>query len=342
MSYYAIYETIWKQSELYAKLQAHEAAQREFINMAAHELRTPIQPILGLSEVLLMKDKNKDLTPYHNIILRNARRLQKLTEDILDVTKIEANAVKLKKETVNLYSLISEVIEDFQHEITHYSQVEEQVEGGARRGQGFRFPSQENVKIILSSETSILQPRGSRQQQYKNKNRGRAVNENQEDKVPSHIQPPPPPPLMVMMDRNRITQVLNNLISNALWSVTCRCNENDNRKVSSAAGEDENIGYIKLSTQKDVQHNNVIVTVRDNGGGISQDIFPKLFTKFSTKDHRGLGLGLYICKGIVEAHGGTIWAENKQDGKANGNRSGSGGGGSGSAAIRFTLPLGQA
>jgi signal transduction histidine kinase len=92
--------------------------------------------------------------------------------------------------------------------------------------------------------------------------------------------------------------------------------------------EDENVRYIKLSTQKDVMHNNVIVSVLDNGCGIDQDLFPKLFTKFVTKDDRGLGLGLYICKGIVEAHGGTIWAEKKQNGNMNSG-----------AIFRFTLPV---
>jgi signal transduction histidine kinase len=121
MSYFTIFETLWKQSELYAKLQAHEAAQREFFNLAAHELRTPIQPILGLSESILMKGENRDLDHYHTIILRNARRLQTLAENILDVTKIEANNVGLRKESVDLHTLISEVIEDFKGKIANDS-----------------------------------------------------------------------------------------------------------------------------------------------------------------------------------------------------------------------------
>ncbi|MGB7960993.1 MAG: HAMP domain-containing sensor histidine kinase [Nitrososphaeraceae archaeon] len=266
MSYFTIFETLWKQSELYTKLQIHEAAQREFFNLAAHELRTPIQPILGLSEEILRLDKGIDLTPYHKVILRNARRLQKLTENILDVTKIEGNAIGLKTEVVNVYSIISKVIGDFQNQINN-------------------LPRQKSVKILLNSDKAV--------------------------------------PLMVQADRSRITQVLNNLISNAIWSVTYKYESNDGELEDAT----QSMKYIEISTERDDLYNMVIVSVKDNGGGIYPDIFPKLFTKFATKDERGLGLGLYICKGIVEAHGGKIWAESKEDEKAEG------------AIFKFTLPL---
>lgn len=330
MSYFTIFETMWKQSELYAKLQAHEDAQREFINIAAHELRTPIQPILGLSEVLLIRDRSKDLALYHNIILRNARRLQKLAENILDVTKIEANAVKLKKEAVDLHSLISEVIEDFQHQIVaDYLQVSEhEKEEGKAEGveQDLGLASKKNIKIILTHDADSSQLEVSRKAQYGSYDG--VVNKNRESNKSSQTSLPP---LMIMVDRNRIVQVLDNLISNALWSVTSGYSEKIDRIIGSPAAEDEIARCIEVSTEKDViVHNNVVVSVRDNGAGINQDLFPKLFTKFVTNDDRGLGLGLYICKGIVEAHGGTIWAEDNQHGKTNG--------GTG-AVFRFTLPM---
>ena len=324
MSYFTIFETMWKQSELYAKLQAHEDAQREFINIAAHELRTPIQPILGLTESLLIRDRSDDLAFYHNIILRNARRLQKLSENILDVTKIEANAVKLKKEAVDLHSLISEVIEDFRYQVTaDYSQVREQ-DARAQRGEGrgqdpsttttttttitITTSKKKSVKIILLPEANASQLGTARKEQN-----GSCYSS----------------PLMIMVDRIRIGQVLNNLISNALWSViSSGFGENNDLKAGNPTAEAENVGYIELSTQKDAINNNVIISVRDNGRGINQEVFPKLFTKFVTKDDRGLGLGLYICKGIIEAHGGTIWAERKQNGNM---KSG--------AVFRFTLPI---
>ena len=326
MSYFTIFETLWKQSELYAKLQAHEAAQREFFNLAAHELRTPIQPILGLSESILMKDKNIDLNHYHTVILRNARRLQTLAENILDVTKIEANNVSLRKESVDLHFLISEVIEGFKDKIADDSQMMEQGEEGGSEQRIFPL-LQKDVKIFLCPEVNSHY---SGQRQQENHNVGVGERENV---VSSHAtSSASPPPLMILVDRNRIVQVLNNLISNALWSVTYGSDRNKDLNINGVKGEDGNERNIEVSTQIDSLHNNVIVTVKDNGEGISQDVFPKLFTKFATKNDRGLGLGLYICRGIVEAHGGTIWAENKQVDKTNVS----------GAAFRFSLPIGAA
>ena len=327
MSYFTIFETLWKQSELYAKLQAHEAAQREFFNLAAHELRTPIQPILGLSESILMKGENRDLDHYHTIILRNARRLQTLAENILDVTKIEANNVGLRKESVDLHSLIFEVIKDFKGKISSDCQLIEQGEEKGSEQRNFPF-LQRDIKILLRPEVNIQY---SGQQQQENHNQGGG--DERENVVSSHAaSSESPPPLMVLIDRNRIEQVLNNLISNALWSVTYGKERNKDLKIEGVNGKDGNGRYIEVSTQIDSTHNRVIVTVKDNGEGISQDMFPKLFTKFATKDDRGLGLGLYICKGIVEAHGGEIWAENKQVDKTNDS----------GAAFRFSLPIGKA
>jgi signal transduction histidine kinase len=288
------------------------------MNLAAHELRTPIQPILGLSEAILTKDKSIDFTHYHNVILRNARRLQTLTENILDVTKIEANNVRLKKGAVDLHSLISVVIKDFQHQIADYLQEKEQ-DGESEQAV---CPIRMDVKILLRPDVNDFQLQGSGQEQYND--RHHFTKENPENKAGS------PPPLMIIVDRNRITQVLNNLIINALWSVTNRNKEINDRKVGGSTNERRNLAYVEVSTQKDSLHNRVIVTVRDNGSGISEDVIPKLFTKFATKNEQGLGLGLYISKGIVEAHGGTIWAENKKGEETNG------------AVFRFTLPFEEA
>ena len=72
--------------------------QKEFINTAAHEMRTPIQPIMSLSDLLKNKINDKEQKELLDIILRNAKKLKKLTEDILDVTKIEGNTLHLNKE----------------------------------------------------------------------------------------------------------------------------------------------------------------------------------------------------------------------------------------------------
>lgn len=117
-SYVSIFETFWKQTELYEKLKVHDKMQKEFINVAAHELRTPVQPILGLSEVLLSKKGNiEDYIDLVSAINRNAKRLQHLTEDILDVTRIESHTLILHKEEVDVCEKISNVIDDIKDQI---------------------------------------------------------------------------------------------------------------------------------------------------------------------------------------------------------------------------------
>ena len=112
-SYVSIFESLWKQTELYEQLKVNDKMQKEFINVAAHELRTPIQPILGLSEVLLSREGNiEEYKEFLNVIIRNAKRLQRLTEDILDVTKIESQSLKLNKQTFNLRNVIMSVLAD--------------------------------------------------------------------------------------------------------------------------------------------------------------------------------------------------------------------------------------
>ena len=260
-----------KQLDLANKqLKLNEKAQKEFINVAAHELRTPIVPILGLSE-LLYSQMNKSMPDDDNddegrkqllqpepqqkqdflqkkkqlekleVIIRNASRLQRLTEDILDVTKIESQALKLRLEKANLNDLISDIIEDY---------TESEI-GKLKSNVKIRFePNDKDSNIFVN------------------------------------------------VDRGRISQVISNLISNALkfteeGSITVAINNN--------ISKDNNI------------NNQVIVSVKDTGTGIDPEILPRLFTKFATKSDVGTGLGLYISKSIVEAHGGKIWAENNNN-----------------------------
>ena len=99
------------------QLERNNKLQKEFINIAAHELRTPIQPILGLSEIVVKENKDKELDKYLEVIFRNAKRLRKLTENILDVTRIESKMLKLSKEPVNLHNLLQSIVKDYQTEI---------------------------------------------------------------------------------------------------------------------------------------------------------------------------------------------------------------------------------
>jgi two-component system, OmpR family, sensor histidine kinase VicK len=246
LSYASIFESLWKQGELYEQLKVHDKMQKEFINIAAHELRTPIQPILGLSEVVSSKIKNinedtEEFSQLLDVISRNAKRLQRLTEDILDVTKIESQSLHLKKQRFSLNDLILSVISE------HRSQI---------------VREQNNMKIIFTGKDDDFNIEG---------------------------------------DKGRISQVLSNLLSNAI-----KFTKEEGSIIVSAEQKEE----------EDDNKNVVIVSVKDTGIGIDSEILPRLFTKFASKSERGgTGLGLYISKSIVEAHGGKIWAENNPDGK---------------------------
>src|ERR671911_692314 len=239
----------------YEKLKESDRMKDEFVNIAAHELRTPIQPILGLSEIIRPKVKAED-REYVDVIVRNAKRLQRLTEEILDVTKIESHSLKLKKEEFNLKDVIENCIND---------------------------------EIVNKHSNS------------------------DKEKKPKILYQPKDIPLNA--DRIRISQVISNLLSNAIKFTP-------GGTISIVSGLNSN-----SSKDNNDSDNEAIVNIKDNGHGIDQEMLPKLFSKFATKSFAGTGLGLFICKSIIEAHGGSIWAENNPDGKG--------------ATFSFTLPLGQ-
>jgi two-component system sensor histidine kinase VicK len=250
-----------------------EKMQKEFINVAAHELRTPIQPILGLSEILrsrLAKGPEWQGQDLLDIIIRNAKRLQRLAEDILDVTRIESQSLRLKKEQFNLYEVISSIVEDYRNQI-------------AKTNAG--TSSDNSYKGI----TLILMP-------------------SKDD-------------LIVEADKNRIAQVISNLLSNAVKFT--RQEPNEDKELS------KDVKNILITVEKNDTQNEVTVSIRDAGIGIDSEILPRLFSKFASKSFEGTGLGLFISKSIVEAHGGKIWAENNS-----GNRVESSG-----ATFRFSLAL---
>jgi signal transduction histidine kinase len=226
----------------YDKLKEADKAQREFINVAAHELRTPIQPVLSLSDILHSKIKDSKQRELLDVVIRNAKRLQRLSEDILDVTRIESQSLILNKEQFNLNDVISNAIQDHKNEI-------EKTNG--------------NLKLLYKS------------------------NDYEDDNI------------FVEADRTRLSQVISNLIRNAI-------------KFTKE-------GIILITARKDSNNGNsnnqVIISVKDTGSGIDPEILPRLFSKFATKSFEGTGLGLFISKSIIEDHGGRIWAENNADGK---------------------------
>jgi signal transduction histidine kinase len=228
------------------QLTVHDKLQREFINIAAHELRTPLQPILGLSQILesQLGERSEEM----KVIARNARRLERLTQDILDVSRIESGAFTLNIEPMDLDDAISTVIIDYRNNLADVIRTEN--------------AKKEKVKINYE-----------------------------------------PKKLMVKGDRERIHQVMSNLINNALRFTK--------------------EGAIIVKTQ--VIDGLAQITVKDTGSGIDPEIMPRLFQKFVTKSEKGTGLGLYISNRIIQAHGGKMWAENNADGKG--------------ATFTFTLPI---
>ena len=245
-SFKSFFELLWNERKLNEEQKKADDVQKEFINIAAHELRTPIQPILGLSEVLDTKIKDSEQRQLLDTIIRNAKRLQQLTEDILDVTKIETQSLKLKKEQFNLNDIISNTVRDYTN------QVEKK--------------RNSNVKLFYNPAADMLA-------------------------------------VLVEANKARLAQVISNLLSNAV-------------KFTKE-------GTISISTEK--KYNDILVSVKDTGRGIDSEILPRLFSKFASKSFEGTGLGLFISKNIIEAHGGKMWAENNSDGKG--------------ATFAFSLPL---
>ena len=117
LSNIAMFENLWSQTDLMDKLKVHDRMQKEFINVAAHELRTPIQPILSLTEVLRSDVTSSEGQEMLNIIIRNAERLRQLAENILDVTRIESQTFRLTKENFSLDEILTRIITDCRQEV---------------------------------------------------------------------------------------------------------------------------------------------------------------------------------------------------------------------------------
>jgi two-component system, OmpR family, sensor histidine kinase VicK len=258
-SFKSIFELLWKEHELVEEVKRAYRMQKEFINIASHEMKTPTQAILGYTGLLRQHPEKRDQMIQG--ISRNALRLQKLTNDILDVTRIESQTLNLNKEQFNLKNLITSIVEDYRRQIQE---------------------NKINAKLLYDIK------------RYK-KNAS----------------------LTIEADRGRVTQVLSNLLNNAIKFASEKKERGQVVSVSTVVNYDN----------KNSDRGEIIVSVKDSGEGIHPDIFPRLFTRFATKSFTGTGLGLYISKNIVEAHGGRIWAENNLDGQG--------------ATFSFTLPLAQ-
>ncbi|MFL6418576.1 MAG: sensor histidine kinase [Nitrososphaeraceae archaeon] len=284
LSYVSIFENLWKQTELYEQvkdtrdslaqsnkqleeaneqLKIHDKMQKEFINVAAHELRTPIQPIISSVGILRSRKGNikvQELDNSLDTIARSAQRLKQLSSDILDVTKIESHSLDLEREQFNLNEVLSNTVEDYKKQITKFNI---------------------DIKLLFIPYEHII---------------------------------------IVEADRYRIIQVISNILNNAI-------------KFTRKRG-----GIVTVEAQKknnEIKNNQAVamVSIKDTGSGIDPDIMPRLFGKFAAKSFQGTGLGLFISKNIIEAHGGKIWAENNNDNNADGGQNRKG------AIFYFTLPI---
>jgi two-component system, OmpR family, sensor histidine kinase VicK len=248
LSYVSMFESLWKQTELYEELKSNEKMQKEFINTAAHELRTPVQPILGMAELIELsfeggKAKTEISKDDIEIILRNAKRLERLSSDVLETARIESQSLRLNKERFSVKEVIFGLVRDAENRIVD-----------------------RDITIRYNPKKDIV----------------------------------------VYADKGRISEVISNILDNAI-KFTYKGN---------------------ITISEDVNNNSeVIVSIRDEGTGIDNEISSRLFTKFATKSEKGTGLGLYISKSIIEAHGGKIWAKNNVDEKG--------------ATFGFSLPLNQ-
>ena len=242
-SYSFIFDTLWRQADLheslrdanknllgaYEKLKEHDAMEKEFIDLAAHELRTPSQSIIGYSE--LLKDSPKRNKKYEEAISRNAERLYSLVTNMLSVARIESQTMKLNKTFFDLNVKIQNVIND----------------------------------VVISPD--------------------------KRDKV--EIKFKPIGRINILADKEKIFQVFANLLNNAI----------------KFTGH----GTITITLEQNDKTDEGIITFKDSGMGINQEIIPHLFSKFKTKSEKGLGLGLFISKSIIEAHQGKLEAYNNVD-----------------------------
>ena len=229
----SFFELLWNERLQYEKLKEADEMKSEVINLLAHELRTPIQPILSMIDIIRSDMKDSNQKELLDTILRNAKRLQRLTDNILDVSKIERGSLDLRQECFNLKDVITNNLDD---------------------------------TIVLRNNLSN--------------------NINERTSVRVYYQPQDS---FVEGDKDRISQVVYNLLNNAF-------------KFSKDGSN--------ITVNSKVEDSKIVVSVKDTGQGIDPEILPKLFSKFEAKSFSGSGLGLYICKNIIEAHGGKMWAQN--------------------------------
>jgi signal transduction histidine kinase len=227
--------------EVNEQLKIQNRKLQDFIDIAAHELRTPIMPIIGYADILREDiGEKKEITG----IIYNARRLEQLAENILDSTKIENQTLKLNKEQFNLNDMILDMVQDYENQ-----NITKEKNG---------------IKLLYEPKDIFLEA-----------------------------------------DKLRLSRVISNLLNNAIHFT-----KNGNITITTKETKTNDNDNTKLE-----QKEQVLVSIKDTGPGIPSILLQKLFSKFISTASSGTGLGLFVSKSIIKAHGGEIWAENNPDGE---------------------------
>jgi signal transduction histidine kinase len=252
------------------QLKINDKMQKEFINVAAHELRTPLQPIISYS-ALALKDE-VDKSEAMQVIDKHANRLRKLSTELLDVSRIEGGNFPYKMEKVRINDLILDVI-------NNTAIVKAKANNNIRRSNKGKkwnaIKQEEEVLIDVDLDHNIEE---------------------------------------IYADKDRIDQVLSNVIDNAIKFTKKGKIKIESRRILISGQQEEE--------EKKKKNNKIEIKISDTGGGIPEDILPRLFGKFVTKgvvgteNKHGSGLGLFISKAIVTAHKGEITAYNNENGGA--------------------------
>jgi signal transduction histidine kinase/GAF domain-containing protein len=226
-----------------AALKEAEYLKDEFIGIAAHELRNPVAALSGFAQMLVFQTaqgKGPPLAPWQNEALEEidlaSRRLVTLTEELLDVTRLQAGRLQLQQTNTNVVALVQRMVTRLQRTTMH-------------------------CHLTLQAPAAHL---------------------------------------MVFMDQARIEQILSNLLNNAI-------------KYSPQGGPIE----VRLQEQHDMQE--ILISIRDSGIGIPTSEQAQIFSRFKRANNvhkagiTGTGLGLYLCRELIELHGGRIWFESVED-----------------------------
>ncbi len=216
------------------ELKKSERLKTEFMNIAAHELKSPVTPIKGYLDLIISAEEASDrIKNWAKISLRNSERLLRLVNDILDVSRLDSDSMRFDFEKIGLSSLLAELEEDMK-------------------------PLFEQKGIKFNLEISKNLP-------------------------------------YLMGDKCRLLQVFRNIVGNAVKFT------------------DE--GHITINATSEDQY--VLITIEDTGIGMSEKDVKKIFSKFyqadtgNDRNNEGTGLGLFICREIIQRHNGKIWAESK-------------------------------